>query len=151
MARTPRKTTSKKAGRPAAQERAVPTKRGARKQSVPTKAGTRARGRPRKSSPQSQSWFPAFGTLITSPLGREILADVLEAAAAVLRKQREVAKQVADAGEAAVKTTGEVASLSRDMAQATAGALADATTDALRSLLPEPPTGAGGRRGRPRT
>ena len=96
-------------------------------------------------STAQRSW-QAISTLIDTPLGREILADVLvaaaTAAAAALTRHRPSAQQVAHAGEAAVETGARMASGTSHLAQVAAGALAEIMTEAARSILPSSLTGA---------
>jgi type IV secretory pathway TrbL component len=97
----------------------------------------------------AREWTGAIDTLIASPSGREILANVLEAAAEALRRVGPGVGQAAEAGaqqvmetsEAAAEIGTEVASGTMALAQTAAGVLADVVTDAARSLLPE--TGSG--------
>ena len=88
-----------------------------------------------------------LGRLIDHPLGREILADALiaaaGAAAAALVKHRpsaaqmaQAGEQVAAAGEKAVSGTAQAANLGRDLVQTAAGAVAEVVADAAKSVLP---------------
>lgn len=76
-------------------------------------------------------------SLLESPVAREILADVLvaaaTAAAAALVKNRSTKRQVAKAGEAAVDAGVDAATATREVVQSAAGAV----TDAARRILPE--------------
>ena len=99
MARSPRQTPSKaRGGRKApAEETSGPAKKRAStgpgsKKSAPTTKGparkegagskpTSAKGPGRKRQPQTEGWAATVGALMISDLGREILADVLNAAA----------------------------------------------------------------------
>jgi hypothetical protein len=87
----------------------------------------------------------AVDTLVNSPLGREILADALVAAAgaaaAALVKHRAGPKQVARAGEAAPDASTQAAAATKDLTQLAAGALAGLMTEAARSVLPASLTG----------
>jgi hypothetical protein len=78
--------------------------------------------------------------LLNSPLGREILAEAIVAAAgavaSVLMKKRPSADQVAQAGEAIVDTGAEAASATKDLAQTAVGAVTEAVADAARHILP---------------
>lgn len=158
MARTTKTTASgtrasKKAeGGATSKKQAAPAARSTQK--------TRAPSRRRASSePSSQSWIGLLSDLITSPLGREILADVLIAAAAALKKDRPTVQQAfedgvqkaAQAGATAVGAGSDVASATATLAQSAAGALAEVVTDAARDILPGSPTkksGSGSTRGR---
>ena len=65
--------------------------RSARQGSPPKTAARQKRLSSRKSGEQStssESWLSAVGTLVTSAAGREILAEVLEATASILRRDR---------------------------------------------------------------
>jgi hypothetical protein len=103
------------------------------------------------------------GSLLTSQLGREILADVLNAAAGVLRQTREINEQGQETGQAmiargtdlastavevgtkaasgAVDTGAEITAAAVDIAQTAAGTLATVATNAVLNMLP----GAGSR------
>jgi hypothetical protein len=160
---------SKKAARSAPQKgsakktRAAPAKR-AQARSAPTKSATKRS--PRNQAAPAQSWTSSVGALLTSQLGREILADVLDSAAGVLRRNRDVAQQVAASGEAALDSgrdmataafdastnvAGEVASATRGIAQTAAGALAELASDAMNAMTSGAAgtgRGRGGRGGR---
>jgi hypothetical protein len=95
---------------------------------------------------------------MTSPVGREILAEVLDAAAAVLRRNR-TGEEIMGAVSAAAERTGNAASTAMevgsevaagaadagqqiaaaavDMAETAAGALATMATEAVLGMLPE--------------
>src|SRR5688572_26762126 len=97
MARTAKTTASgarasKNAGGGArSKKQAAPAARSTQK--------TRAPSRKRASSESSsQSWGSFLNDLVTSSLGREILADVLIAAAAALKKDRPVVQQALEDG-----------------------------------------------------
>jgi hypothetical protein len=140
-------TASKK--RPASVTRARAVERGpSKRQAAPaarTTQKTRAPSR-RRTSGESlpQSWGSLLNTLVTSSLGRAILADVLVAAADALRKDRpnlqqaveDGAQQTAQAGAAAIDAGTDVASATVTLAQSAAGALAEMVTDATRDMLP---------------
>ncbi len=96
--------------------------------------------------------------LLNSPLGREILAEGIVAAAgavaSVLMKKRPSADQVAQAGETIVDTGAEAASATKDLAQTAVGAVTEVVADAARHILPGSltesagnPTNARARRG----
>jgi len=104
-------------------------KKGSGKDALPkTVAGVKVPKAVRKSS--------SIGTLLSSGLGREILADALIAAAGAAaaaltrtRAAREAGSAVADAGSTAASATG-------DAVQTAAGAVATVVTEAARSFLP---------------
>ena len=134
--------TGKKAeGGAASKRQTAPTARVTQK--------TRASSRRRVSSESSsQSWGSLLNTLVTSSLGREILADVLIAAAAALKKDRPIVQRAfeegvqkaAQAGATAVGAGTDVASATATLAQSAAGALAEIVTDAARDMLPGSPS-----------
>jgi hypothetical protein len=100
----------------------------------------------------------SMGSLVTSQLGREIVADVLDAAAAVLRQQRQMGQQAQDAGRAMLDTgsrsastavlvgtevasgtvcaSTEIAAAAANLAQTAAGAMAAAATNAVLNMIP---------------
>ncbi|HEY8566839.1 MAG TPA: hypothetical protein VIL65_15185 [Beijerinckiaceae bacterium] len=97
--------------------------------------------------PKSLRKLGPLGQLMDHPLGREILADALiaaaGAAAAALVKHRpsgaqlaQAGEQVAEAGEKAVAGGAQAASLGRDLVQTAAGAVAEVVVDAAKSVLP---------------
>ena len=139
--------TSKKRSAPVTRARAMeqgPSK----KRAVPEARApqrTRAPSRRRASSgSSSQSWASLLNTLVTSSLGRAILADVLVAAADALSKDRpnlqqtidQGAQQAAHAGAAVIDSGADVALATRTLAESAAGALAGMVTDAARDILP---------------
>jgi hypothetical protein len=114
---------------------------------------SKGKGKAKKAAPDSvagvkvpkairkSSWF---STLFDSPIGREILADALiaaaGAAAAALTKTRPakaVGHAVADAGS-------DTAAATRDTVQTAAGAVAEVVADAARNVLPAALLGKGG-------
>ena len=78
--------------------------------------------------------------LLTSELGREILAEALVAAAgavaSVLIKKRPSAAQIAQAGHAVTDRGAEAASATKDLAQSAVGAVTEVVADAARHILP---------------
>jgi hypothetical protein len=125
MARSPRPTPSKtRAARKArgGNSGAAKTRRasqGASKKTASTKGGppakqraqrTPATSRGRKGQPQNENWVAGISSLMTSQLGREILADVLDAAAGVLRQNRQIGQEVEVAGRAMIDTGADAAS-----------------------------------------
>jgi hypothetical protein len=161
MAKSTKSTSSntrgskKTAGRSAARKGAA-KKRGAGSGTRTQAKSARGQSSTKRSAgqrakPAAENWAASVGSLLGTQLGREILADVLDAAAGVLRRNRELAQSVADSGEAALESgremataaftastnvAGDVASAARDMAQTAAGALADLTTEAMRTMVP---------------
>ena len=109
-----RTTAKRAAARSAAPSRST-SKASAGRKSGPSKAASkRGAGRAQSRAGQGpmESWAASIGSLLTSQPGRETLAEVLDAAAAVLRRDQ----------------TGETAAA--DMARTVADALARVTTDA---------------------
>jgi hypothetical protein len=113
------------------------------------------------------------GSLLTSELGREIMAAMLNAAAGVLRQHRGTGQQAREAGQGtadrgtdlattavqvgtkaasgAVDTGAEITAVAVDMAQTAAGALATVATSAMLNMLPGAGTGEDdGQKGRRR-
>jgi hypothetical protein len=92
-----------------------------------------------------------IAALVDSPLGREILADAIvaaaTAAAAALVKHRPSARQMADAGEAVVDAGSDAAAATRDTVQNAAGAVAGLVTEAAQQFLP---TSLGGKDDEPK-
>jgi hypothetical protein len=94
--------------------------------------------------PAGQNWSGALETLVSSSLGRDILADALEAAAGALRRGRgelqetvaASARAIRDTSSAAIDAGTEVVTGAANLAQSAAEALADAVTSSARSLLP---------------
>jgi hypothetical protein len=119
---------------------------------------TQTRAQPRRRQPQPESWAAGVGSLLTSELGREILADMLNAAAGALRQHRGTGQQAQEAGQGmvdrgtdvattavqvgseaasgAVDTGAEITAAAVDMAQTAAGALATVATSAVLNMLP---------------
>ena len=143
-----RKNTPKSAKGPARQ----------RSERTARKPQGRTRGAP------SENWAASVGTLLTSDLSREILAEVLNAAAGVLRQNRRVGQRVQDTGRAmldrstesastavqvgtevaagAVDAGTEISVAAAEMAQTAAGALAAMATNAMLNMLPGAGSGA---------
>ncbi|HEY7383992.1 MAG TPA: hypothetical protein VH743_10015 [Beijerinckiaceae bacterium] len=86
-----------------------------------------------------------LAALLTSQLGREILADALiaaaAAAAAALVKNRPTAAQLSEAGKAAAEAGADAAAATRDAVHDAAGVVAGIVTEAARHILPGPATG----------
>jgi hypothetical protein len=109
----------------------------------------------RVSKAPDRSWTETLQTLVTSSLGREILADVLEASAAALRKARTDARDVMEAGATAATAAGQTAtSVGTEMATGAAAlvqtateTLADLVTSTASSLIPESEPRPSARRG----
>lgn len=85
-------------------------------------------------------------SLLDNPRTREILADVLMAAAgaaaAALVQNRPTGRQVAEAGEAVKDAGTGAATATRDVVQGAAGLVTEAVADAARHVLPTSLTGA---------
>jgi hypothetical protein len=82
--------------------------------------------------------------VLNSPLGREILAEALVAAAgavATVLMKRPSAGQVARASETIADTGVEAVSVTKDLAQTAVGAVAEVVADAARHVLPSSLTG----------
>jgi hypothetical protein len=94
MARAAKKTAR---GGAKAQARSAPAKRGARKAGAATKRAA-AKGRSRQQSGAVGSWFDALSTLSGSTLGLQIMAEVLEAAAAAIRNRPQMVSEMVEAG-----------------------------------------------------
>jgi hypothetical protein len=136
MAKATKKSSTKRAGAKARPGAAAKGRSGA-------KGAAKKRGGSRKSREQSglpENLLGAMSTLVGSAGGRQIVADVLEAVASVLRKTREGVAQVAEQGSGAASSAagvaGEVVSGTVDLAQTAAGVLADVATSAARSMMP---------------
>ena len=181
MARSPRPTSSKARGGqkaraggntgsaetrasegPASKKRRT-TRKGPAPQARASSQRTPAKAQGKRRQPQAESWAASVGSLINSQLGREILADVLNAAAGVLRQNRQMGQQAQEAGRAvidrgtdaastavqvgtevasgAVNTGVGITSAAVDIAQAAAGTLATVATEAMLNMLPGAPTG----------
>ena len=113
--------------------------RSARQGSPPKTAARQKRLSSRKSGEQStssESWLSAAGTLVTSAAGREILAEVLEATASILRRDRasigEEQRPESPSTTANVLAQGATGVLTRTAA----GVLAEVAASAARSMLP---------------
>jgi hypothetical protein len=135
-----------------------------------------SRGQGRRQQPQAETWTSSIGTLLNSQLGREILADALDAASAVLRRDRSgqqvtsAVNAVADAGgnvastavdvstdvaSSALDAGAKMASAVSDIAETAVGSLAAIATGAVLDMQPggqsdedEPKRSGRGRRGR---
>ena len=118
MARTAKKT-ARTGGK--ARTGSAPAQRGGRRAGTATRR-TAARDRSQQSG-AIEGWVSAVNTLAGSTFGREILADVLEAAAASIRKQRQIASEMAEMGaemvsDAAVINAEAVQEATRVLAEA---------------------------------
>jgi hypothetical protein len=179
MARSPTKTTSKKRAGGKARARAATgdaraskarASKGAAssKRSTPGKGAaskrrstaklTGAKAPGRRTQARSESWASSMSTLLSSDLSREVVAEVLDAAAGVLRQNREVGRQVQATGQTMLeRSTGsasnavrvgtevasgavdagtEIAAAAAHMAQTAAGALAAMATNAMLNMMP---------------
>ena len=133
--RTPR-TTKRRAGKvPATDKRTATKKAAASGKRAKRSAGTTVMG---MTVPKTVT--NALDALVNSPRGREILGSALvaaaTAAAAALVKNPETSGAATKARDAANEAGDQVATATRDLSQAAAGALADIVTGAARSLLP---------------
>jgi hypothetical protein len=79
--------------------------------------------------------------LFKSPLGREILAEALVAAAAALRRNRPSAGEVKGAGVAMAGAGASAAVGAKDVAQSAVGAVGSVVAEAARQVLPSSLTG----------
>ena len=102
MARAAIKKSSKKRGAASSRKtgRGGARKGPAAKKGAPQKRSA-SKGR-RRQTKGSAEWAGAFQTLLGSSQGREIMADMLDAVSATLRKQRETAIRAGEAGTEAV-------------------------------------------------
>ena len=162
MARAASKKSSKKRGAASSRKtgRGSARKGPAAKKGAPQKRSA-SKGR-RRQTKGSAEWAGAFQTLIGSSQGREIMADMLDAVSATLRKQRETAIRAGEAGTEAVAGTvettldaaTEIASGTMGIAQSAATVLTDVISEAMRSVLaglPGGTTGSTKTRGRQRS
>ena len=153
MARAPSKKSSKKRSSASSTKtgRARAQKGPAAKRGAPQKRAA-AKGRRRRQTGGSPDWAGAFQTLIGSPQGREILADMFDAVAVALRKQRETATRAAEDGTEAVVGTvettldaaTEIAAGTMGIARTAATVLTDVVSDAMRAVVAGLPGGATG-------
>ena len=127
MARAAKKTPRR--GGAKAQARSSPTKRAGQR------AGTAAKRRSQQQSGAAESWLGAVSTLAGAPQGREILAEVLEAVAATIRKQQQMANEMVERG---VDLASEAATTTVEAVQQAASVLAEAVS----ALSPRAPLGA---------
>jgi hypothetical protein len=121
------------AAKDTAAKAATPTRKGAQKR-------TASKPERRRPSEQSQGWGSAVASLVTSALGRAILADVLEAAAAALKKERPEFEragvdQIASPGEAATSVGSEMMSGTAALAQRAVSVLTEAVTEKALNAL----------------
>ena len=173
MAKSTKSTPSKARGggktkqrAPAKKSPAPPRPQAAPQRRQASKARTASKKSARKSAPQTESWASSVGSLMTSQVGREILADVLDAAAGVLRRNREITEQVVASGGAALESGRElataafragtsaaddVASATRGMAESAAGTLAELAGEAVRTMMPDTRSSSRGRKGTARS
>jgi hypothetical protein len=175
MARSPRSTSSKApTGRKARAGGAASTKtrasagtaskknagpgKGPARQPRAASKRTQTRARPGRGQPQAGNWAAGVSSLLTSELGREILADMLNAAAGILRQHRGTDQQAQEAGQGmadrgtdlastavqvgteaasgAVDAGAEITAAAVDIAQTAAGTLATVATGAVLNMLP---------------
>ena len=162
MAKAAKKASAKRGGAAKTRARSGGAHRSAAK-NTGAKKQMRSRKAQGQSSGLSENWLGAASTLVASAVGREILAEVLEAAVSALRRSRGNIGEAARAGAeqashtagAAVDVATEVATGTMTLAQTAAGVLAEVATDAARTMLPgssadddEEPARSAGRGGR---
>jgi hypothetical protein len=112
-----------------AKEKSKKGKKAALKAAVPKKvAGVKVPKQVRESK--------SLATLLTSGLGREILADALIAAAGAAAAALTRTRAAKDAGEAVAQAGTQAASAAGDAVQTAAGAVANVVSEAARSVLP---------------
>jgi hypothetical protein len=118
----------------------------ARSRASSARQTTRQAGKKRSGAVRvaSNALGSALDSLVNSPRGREILASAIvaaaSAAAAALVKSSD-SPQVAKAREAVADTADQVASATKDLSDAAAGALAEVVATAMRAILPASVTG----------
>jgi hypothetical protein len=86
--------------------------------------------------PKTVRKWGSLNSLITSDLGREILADALIAAATAAAAALTRTRTAKATGNAMVDAGSDAASATKDATQTAAGAVAGVITDAARNLLP---------------
>jgi hypothetical protein len=143
MARAPGKKSSKtrRASASAARGRTSAKKTAGKKPGAQKRSAGKRRSQRRGAS---GDWLGAVTTLVGSPDGRAILAEVFESVAATLRKQREAVTRTTGSGAAAISETAgsavdaatEMATGTVNLAQTAAAVLADVVGEATRSVLP---------------
>ncbi len=152
----PKKTNSSTAG---ATKRSAGSGNAGKARGGSKRAVTKAQGR--RQQPQLKGGAGSIGSLSSTEVGRTVLAEVLEAAAAVLRRARGGAQTVGaaatnmaetradlaspavdvatDVASGAVEASTGIATAAADMAQTAVGTLTTMATDTVTSLLPEVP------------
>jgi len=140
MARTAKKAFKTK------QERLARQGSAQKRSAVQTRQSLR---KSRSQSGSSDSWLSAATTLVSSAVGRAILAEVLVAIAEVLKKNRGSNGETDDARvysayESATDSASTVNDAAKEamtgvLARTAAGALAEAATSAVRRMLPKRP------------
>ncbi len=174
MARSPRaasktRGTGKAPARGASKRTSSSTAR-ATKRSAGSGGAGKARGgskraatkvQSRRQQPQMTGGASSVGSLSSTEVGRTILVEVLEAAAAVLRRARGAGQTVgaaatdiaetgadlastavdvaADVASGAAEASTDIATAAADMEQTAVGTLTTMATDTVTSLLPEAP------------
>lgn len=104
----------------------------------PAQKRSTSKSQPRRKSQPMQSWGGALAAMVTSQLGRDILSDVLVAAAAALRKDRpgvETSTRAPDTGDRPTSITAEVAAGTATLASTAINVLAGAVTDSALTAL----------------
>ncbi len=139
MARAAKKTRTR------ARSAQIATKRsGAKNGAAKKRAASKTRSVQQQGGP-STSWLGAVTTLAASPLGRIILADALDAAAATIRNRPQLITEAVDASMEAASNAAEV---TVEAVQEAAAALADMATRVIPAFVggPEVPEQGNGRR-----
>ncbi len=126
----------------AAKSRSKTQTRTARQGSAPKKsAGRKARPSSRRSREESgpESWLGLATTLVSSAVGRAIVAEVLAATAEILRRHRADGPPTVEQ-KLSPETAGGLAAepMAEVLARSAAGALAEVASDAIHRLRTEP-------------
>lgn len=153
----PTASTKSRARKGAASKKTAEARKGSASKARAASKRTQVRAQPRKGQPKAESWAASVGSLVTSQLGREILADVLNAAADVLRQHRAAGQQAqevraivgrgpdlastavqvgTEAASGAVDAGAEITAAAVDIAQTAAGTLATVARSAVLNMLP---------------
>lgn len=104
------------------------------------KSSQKGSGLPKKVAgvkvPKAVRESKSLGALLSSGLGREILADALIAAAGAAAAALTKTRTAQNAGRAAAQTGSDAAEASADAMNTAAGAVASVVTEAARNFLP---------------
>jgi hypothetical protein len=125
-----------KAAKKLSKKRTAPARQVSQKKESRPKKQSRTQ---KSSAPQAESWLSAASTLVTSQVGRTILAEVLEAAASALRKDRGRDADEPRSGSPSIASDLSAEGASSVFARTAAGVLAEVATGAVRRMLPEVP------------